>query len=64
MKASERQAKKEGYPNAESKVVEKLNNTTTGKAKEAEAARVRSDRAAGHTLPLNKERDSRYHPPQ
>lgn len=61
MKASERQAQKSGYPNAKAEVIQPLGNTTTGKAKEAEAARVRTERANGNSLPLNKERDKRYH---
>jgi ketosteroid isomerase-like protein len=61
MKASENEAKKAGYMNARANVVENLGETTTKKAKEAEAARVRDKRAEGNTLPLNKERDKMYH---
>ena len=59
---SERKARKAGYINAKAEVVENLGNTTTRKAKEAEAARVRNHRENGNSLPLNKERDKRYHP--
>ena len=58
---SERKAQQAGYPNAKSKVVEDLGTTTTGKAKEAEASRVKNERTNGHSLPLNKEKDKRYH---
>jgi RHS repeat-associated protein len=59
MKASERQAQKT-YPGATAEKVQDLGTTTTGQAKEAEAARVREHRANGNNLPLNKERDKRY----
>ena len=59
---SERKARKAGYPDAKAEVVKNLGNTTTGKAKEAEAARVRTHRENGNSLPLNKERDKKYHP--
>ncbi|MCX6221336.1 MAG: RHS repeat-associated core domain-containing protein [Bacteroidia bacterium] len=59
MKASERQAQKT-HPDAKARPVQDLGQTTTGQAKEAEAARVRDRRANGNTLPLNKERDKRY----
>jgi RHS repeat-associated protein len=59
---SERKAKESGYPDANAKVVQDLGKTTTGKAKEAEAKRVRDERKAGNTLPLNKEKDKKYQP--
>ncbi|TAF44772.1 MAG: hypothetical protein EAZ64_06015 [Sphingobacteriales bacterium] len=62
MKASERAAKKAGYPNAVATVKKPLGKTTTGKAKESEAAEVRNQRANGNPLPLNKEKDKRYKP--
>ncbi|MDM8176929.1 RHS repeat-associated core domain-containing protein [Olivibacter sp. 47] len=61
MKASERAAQKAGYPDAKAEVIESLGKTTTGAAKEAEATRVRAERANGNDLPLNRERDKRYH---
>lgn len=60
MKASERQAQKV-YPNAKAEPVQDLGRTTTGKAKEAEAAKVREHRASGNPLPLNREKDKHYH---
>jgi RHS repeat-associated protein len=59
MAASERKAQKT-HPGATSEKVQDLGTTTTGQAKEAEAARVREHRANGNALPLNKERDKRY----
>jgi hypothetical protein len=59
---SERKAKKAGYPNAKGEIIEDLGKTTTKKAKEVEAKTVRSERAAGNELPLNKERDKSYKP--
>jgi hypothetical protein len=38
-----------------------LGQTTTGKAKKAEATRVKNERAKGNALPLNKEKDKKYH---
>jgi hypothetical protein len=61
MKASERSAKKQGYPNAIGTIRRKLGKTTTGNAKNEEAADVRKERANGNSLPLNKERDKKYH---
>ena len=60
MRQSEREAQKT-YPNAKAKVVQRLGTTTTRKAKETEAARVRSERAKGNPMPLNKEKDKNYH---
>jgi hypothetical protein len=60
MKASERSAQKT-HPGAKAEVTKKLGKTTTGKAKEAEASDVRGHRASGNPLPLNKEKDKRYH---
>jgi hypothetical protein len=57
---SERKARQAGYPEAEQRPYEKLGQTTTGKAKESEAAAVRQERQSGQELPLNKERDKRY----
>ncbi|UOY06607.1 hypothetical protein L0P88_22125 [Muricauda sp. SCSIO 64092] len=59
---STRKAKKEGYENATGEVVEDLGTTTTKKAKQAEAARVRNLRENGNELPLNRERDKSYKP--
>lgn len=59
MKASERAAQKT-HPGAIAYPKKDLGKTTTGKAKEAEAADVRNQRASGSELPLNKERDKRY----
>jgi len=59
MKASERQAQKT-HPGATAEKVQDLGTTTTGQAKEAEAARVKEHRANGNNLPLDKERDKRY----
>ena len=60
MRASERQAQKI-YPNAKAKIIKDLGITTTGEAKNIEAATVKTKRASGHKLPLNKERDKKYH---
>ncbi|MEM6738361.1 MAG: RHS repeat-associated core domain-containing protein, partial [Bacteroidota bacterium] len=62
LRTSERKAQKEGYTNAQGEVVKDLGTTTTGKAKEAEAARVRNHRSNGNELPLNREKDKRYQP--
>lgn len=59
---SVRKAKKEGYSNAKGEVIQDLGKTKTKKAKDAEAREVRSQRAAGNPLPLNKERDKNYKP--
>ena len=56
MKASERAAKKAGYPNAVGTIRRQLGKTTTGKAKAEEAADVLKERANGNSLPLNRER--------
>jgi RHS repeat-associated protein len=60
MKDSERKAQKD-YPGASATQIPNSNQNTTGAAKEAEAARAREHRANGNPLPLNKERDKRYH---
>lgn len=51
MDASKRAVQKAGYPDAKAEVIEPLGKTTTGAAKEAEAARVRAERANGNDLP-------------
>ena len=48
-------------PNAKAKIIKDLGITTTGEAKNIEAATVKTKRASGHKLPLNKERDKKYH---
>lgn len=58
---SERKARQAGYPEATAEKTVDLGKTTTGQAKNAEAARVRDYREKGNTLPLNKEKDKRYH---
>jgi hypothetical protein len=58
---SERKAPKT-HPDAKATVIEDLGKTTTGEAKNAEAAKVREYREQGHKLPLNKEKDKNYHP--
>lgn len=55
-----RLARKAGYVDAEATVIKILGNTTTGKAKQEEAAEVRQQRANGNELPLNKEKDKKY----
>lgn len=57
---SERKAKKTN-PNAKVEFLEDLGYTTTGAAKEREAELVRQYRKNGHKLPLNKEKDKKYH---
>lgn len=59
---SERKAQKEGYSDAKAEVVQDLGKTTTGKATDIEAARARGYRVdKPDALPLNRERDKRYH---
>jgi len=60
MKASERKARRAGYPNATATERKKLGRTTTGKAKESEAAEVKIEREKGNQLPLNKEKEKKY----
>lgn len=61
MKASERAAQKK-YPGAKAAVIPgSQRNTSTGKMKDYEAETVRGERANGNSLPLNRERDKRYH---
>lgn len=55
-----RLARKAGYVDAEATVIKTLGTTTTGKAKQEEAAEVRQQRANGNELPLNKEKDKNY----
>jgi hypothetical protein len=57
---SERKAQKD-YPGATATQIPNSNQSTTGAAKEVEAKTVREHRANGNPLPLNKERDKRYH---
>lgn len=59
--ASERAAQKTN-PGAKATVISgSQRSTTTGQMKEYEAKTVRDQRANGNQLPLNKERDKRYH---
>jgi len=60
MKASERAAKKAGYPDAEASIRKPLGKTTTKNATDAEALEVKAERAQGNKLPLNKERGKKY----
>ena len=60
VKASERAAKKSGYPNATATIRRRLGTTTTGEAKVEEANDVKKERADGNKLPLNKEKDKKY----
>ena len=57
---SEREAQKLGYTNAKAEVIKDLGKTTTGKAKDEEAATVIKERKEGNELPLNKEKDKKY----
>jgi hypothetical protein len=50
---SARKAQKAGYPDAVARPIKDLGETTTGKAKAAEAKTVRTLRNQGHDLPLN-----------
>lgn len=60
MSDSRRKAQND-YPAATATIIPNSNQKTTGTAKEAEAAKAREHRANGNPLPLNKERDKRYH---
>jgi RHS repeat-associated protein len=60
MKVSERKARAAGYPNATSTIRKKLGTTTTRQATDAEATEIKSERANGNTLPLNKEKGKKY----
>ncbi|MDJ1502076.1 RHS repeat-associated core domain-containing protein [Xanthocytophaga agilis] len=62
MHTSVRKAKKEGYKDAVGSIIEDLGWTTSGKAVEREAKLVKEGRKNGNPLPLNKEKDKRYHP--
>jgi len=52
--------KQSQYEGANPRVITRHNGITKGEMKEIEAKRVRDLRAAGHELPLNRERDKRY----
>ncbi|HWJ27969.1 MAG TPA: hypothetical protein VNS32_15595, partial [Flavisolibacter sp.] len=60
MRASERKARKAGYPNATATVRRRLGKTTTKQATDAEAGEVKQERANGNPLPLNKEKSKKY----
>lgn len=60
MMDSQRKARRD-YPGATAEMLPNSNSKTTSAAKEAEAKRVREHRANGNPLPINKEKDKRYH---